>query len=514
MKENRAKKMFIISIVLASLFFGGIVTYLTLTFTGVLDNKYVSLGSLIIIVIIAIATSVLMSVYTNVRREDKNSIAENEYNLHRKYRFFNLDSFTVALQSSFIQLKNRPGYFVVFTPIRTTNISSYPANKVSDFYGYIADYIRDKYAKSLSGPVSKRVYYCFSRGAFMFYMSADEAGLNKFISELENMSYQISQQNDFRMYVQPAFGIYEHEKGAEESIYEMTNKAIAARRVAEANYESAAFFNESMLNNSTTEEADEIVKALENNEFQVYYQPKFNLNSKRFTSAEALIRWNSPTRGLLSPMRFINSAEHGGLIHQLDMFVFEQVCRDLDETRRKGRRLVPVSINFSIYEFYSPNFTEDLISTIEKFNINPSLLEIEILEGTTGVNLFLSISILKRLKDYGLRILMDDFGVGYSNFQNLKNLPIDVLKIDKSFIDGIEEDPKNREITKFIVEFGKQIGLEVIAEGVDNAKQVELLKKFKCDTIQGFYYSKPLPRQEFEKFLATNTFEKKEAAVK
>ena len=109
---------------------------------------------------------------------------------------------------------------------------------------------------------------------------------------------------------------------------------------------------------------------------------------------------------------------------------------------------------------------------------------------------------------------MDDFGVGYSNFQNLKNLPVDVLKIDKSFIDGIEEDIKTREITKFMIEFAKQIGLEVVAEGVDNAKQVEILKKFKCDTIQGFYYSKALPRADFEKFLATNTFEKKEANVK
>ena len=119
-------------------------------------------------------------------------------------------------------------------------------------------------------------------------------------------------------------------------------------------------------------------------------------------------------------------------------------------------------------------------------------------------------SILKKLKQLGLRILMDDFGVGFSNFNNLKLLPIDVIKIDKSFINNIVDDVKSREIVKFMIEFSKEIGLEVVAEGVDNQKQVDILKKFKCDTIQGFYYSEPLPRNEFEKFIATNKFEKKE----
>ncbi|MCR5506109.1 MAG: EAL domain-containing protein [Bacilli bacterium] len=514
MKGSRGKKTLGFALAFISLFVLGLVVYLILVFANVLKNLYINLFTFLVLLVLAVIGSILFAIYTNVRREERNSIAENEYSLHRKYRFFNIDAFSNALLIAGNSLKNRKGYMVAFTPIRSANIGSYSTAKVADFHGYIADFIKEKYHNASSGPIGKRVYYCFSRGVFLFYLTYDEANLNKFISELEDVSYQISQDKDFRMYIQPAFGIYEHEKGENDSVYDMTTKAIAARGVAEKNYESAIYFNTTMINSSSEEEADEILTALANGEFVVYYQPKFNLAAKRFTSAEALIRWNSPTRGILSPMKFINSAEHGGLIHKIDMYVFEQVCKDLDETRRKGRRLVPVSVNFSIYEFYAPNFVEDLISTVEKFNINPSLLEIEILEGTTGVNLFLSISILKKIKDFGIRILMDDFGVGYSNFQNLKNLPVDVLKIDKSFIDGIEEDVKTREITKFMIEFGKQIGLEVVAEGVDNAKQLEILKKFKCDTIQGFYYSQALPRQEFERFLATNTFEKKEAAVR
>ena len=234
--------------------------------------------------------------------------------------------------------------------------------------------------------------------------------------------------------------------------------------------------------------------------------------SKRFISSEALIRWDSKKYGLLDPGKFIEKAENGGLIHELDMFVFKKVCEDLNETKRKGRRVIPVSVNFSLYEFYSPNFIDDLIAIIDENKINPSLVEIEVTESTSQSNPFVSISIMKKLKERGLKILMDDFGVGFSNFKNLKKMPIDTIKIDKSFIDEIVIDSKSREIVKFLISLCKVNGLEVVAEGVDNKEQVEILKKFRCDTIQGFFYSKPLNKNEYEKFLLSNDFEKKEAA--
>ena len=452
----------------------------------------------------------IFALYMNERRVVKEIINENDYNLHRKSTFYNYNTFARSLNVDSSNFKNTRGYFVVFNVVKVANVTTYSISKTADFNGFISDYINETYGVENPKRPIKEIHYCFYRGNFLFYMECDESKLNTFINELENEAYRIAAEKDFRIYMQPTFGIYEHEAGKSDSLFDMTSKATAAREMAERNYENALFFAEEMLSSKTSDDADEIAQALEKNEFVVYYQPKFNLAAKKFTSAEALIRWDSPTRGLLSPMRFIDTAENSGLIHKIDMYVFEQVCKDLDETRRKGRRLVPVSINFSLYEFYSPNFVEDLIKTIEKYNINPSLIEIEVLEGTTGVNLFLSISILKKIKEYGIRILMDDFGVGYSNFNNLKNLPIDVIKIDKSFIDNIAEDVKSREIAKFMIEFSKEIGLEVVAEGVDNQKQVDILKKFKCDTIQGFYYSKALPRQEFEKFIATNTFEKRD----
>ena len=146
---------------------------------------------------------------------------------------------------------------------------------------------------------------------------------------------------------------------------------------------------------------------------------------------------------------------------------------------------------------------------MNKYNIPPTLIEIEITEQTTNANNFIATSILKRIKDLGIRILMDDFGVGYSNIMNIRKTPIDVIKIDKSFIDEIVTDAKTRSIVKSLIELCKTNSLESIAEGVNDVKQVEILKKLKCDTIQGYYYSKPLCRNDFEKFLLSNNFEKK-----
>ena len=486
-----------------------IVTIILVSFELVQITLYFSIATVILLILGGIIMF-LAAYYLNERRQIREVIKENDYNLHRKNTFYSYNFFTHILSSSNVRMKQRKGYMVAFNAVKSSASTTYAMKKAADYNGYLSDYISARFISANQKKISRDSYYCFYRGNFIFYLICDEQKLNSFINELEKEAYRISIEKDFRLYIQPSFGIFEHRENVDDQIYDMVNKAVAAREVAEKNYESAIFFSDEMLKDSTSDEADRISAALDNNEFVVYYQPKFNLTSKTFTSSEALIRWKTPDGTLLSPIRFINTAENGGLIHKIDMFVFEQVCKDLDETRRRGRRLIPVSINFSLYEFYSPNFVQDLFSTIDKYNINPTLLEIEIVEGTTGANLFLSISILKKIKEKGLRILMDDFGVGFSNFNNLKILPIDVIKIDKTFIDNIVEDIKSREIAKFMIDFSREIGLEVVAEGVDNQKQVEILKKFKCDTIQGFFYSKPLSRQEFERFIANNPYEKKE----
>lgn len=234
----------------------------------------------------------------------------------------------------------------------------------------------------------------------------------------------------------------------------------------------------------------------------------------KFISSEALVRWDNPKRGLLSPSQFVPQAEQMGMIHKIDMYIFERVCKDLQDCKKKGRRLLPVSINFSLYEFYNHGFIDDLVNIMEKYNVPPTLIEIEITEQTTNANNFIANSILKRIKELGIRILMDDFGIGYSNIMNIRKSPIDVIKIDKSFIDDIVIDAKTRSIVQFLIQLCKVNGMESIAEGVNDAKQVAILRKLQCDTIQGYYYSKPLNRNDFEKLLLQNDFEKKGATKK
>lgn len=251
-----------------------------------------------------------------------------------------------------------------------------------------------------------------------------------------------------------------------------------------------------------------ILKAIENEEFVVYYQPKFNLKEKKFVSAEALIRWNSPEYGLLNPGQFISKAEASGLSNELDKFVLVQVCKDLQDSIKRGRRVVPVSLNFSLFEFFHMNFITTIEETLEKYKIPANLIEIEILERTSQSNPFLAISIIKKLKEKGIRVLMDDFGIGYSNISYLSKIPFDTIKIDQSYIKDIEKDEKARNVIKCIIDLGKLNGLEVIAEGVDNEAQVKILEGFGCDTIQGFYYSKAIKRSEFSQLLISNPFEK------
>ena len=350
---------------------------------------------------------------------------------------------------------------------------------------------------------------CFNRGSFLVYLFLDnEHEVRHIVDEISNNVFQIAEEHQIHIYVQPFFGVAEIEE--EKPLLESIEDANIARNVSERNFETLTYYHDSFRRRSSKEEIDEITEALANDEFVVYYQPKFNLNTRRFISAEALVRWNSKKHGLLPPNKFIPVVEAAGLIHEIDTFVFKRVCEDLNEAKRRGRRLLPVSINFSLYEFYSSEFLNSIIDILDKYKVNPSYIEIEITEATSRANTFTAISIIKKLRDRGIRVLMDDFGVGFSNIGNLRKMPFDAVKIDKSFIDDITTDLKSRAIVKFLIELCLANDLEVIAEGVDDKEQVEILKKLRCNTIQGFFYSKPLPQKEYEKFLLNNPFERKE----
>ena len=328
------------------------------------------------------------------------------------------------------------------------------------------------------------------------------------IKDFEEITFRLAKEHDIRLFVQPYFGVY---KGnPETSVFEAIDNATIARKSGESRFDSVVVFDDSKDKTTFENELNAILNALKNNEFEVFYQPKYPLAHRTFVGMEALVRWNSPVYGMVSPVKFINFAENSGIIHDVDMKVLEMVCQDIAEWKRRGKRILPVSVNFSVYEFYCPTFIEDVVGIIEKYGVNPMLIEAEVTEETTAVNSFFVISILKKLRDIGIKVLLDDFGVAFSNIGNLKKLPIDILKVDKSLIDDIAIDYKAKEIAKAVVSMAKAMNLQVIAEGVDNDDQVSILLENKCDMIQGYYYSKPLSKKDLEKFLSTNQFEKKE----
>lgn len=240
---------------------------------------------------------------------------------------------------------------------------------------------------------------------------------------------------------------------------------------------------------------DDMHKALQNNEFVMFLQPKHSIRTGRIIGAEALARWQHPTRGMVSPADFIPVFEENGFIIKLDLFIWEEACKRIRAWIDAGIEPVPISVNISREYIHTFDVKTTLLGFIEKYNVPISLLELEITESldTAGVE-----QIVKDMKASGFKMLMDDFGSGYSSLNMLKSTPFDVLKIDKSFLDEFMESDRGRKIIEHTILMSQDIGLDIVAEGVETSEQARFLSECGCDSAQGFYYSKPIPAHEFD----------------
>ncbi|MDY6094243.1 MAG: EAL domain-containing protein [Candidatus Enteromonas sp.] len=254
---------------------------------------------------------------------------------------------------------------------------------------------------------------------------------------------------------------------------------------------------------------EEITRALENEEFQIYYQAKWDIKAGRFYGAEALIRWKHPTRGIIPPSSFIPYCESSQKIVEIDHYVFEHVCADIAKWNAETKRRLVVSVNLSRRSIYDPSLLTFLEETLAKNRLLPNQIDIELTESLAAQNIVYISAIIRRIRAIGFLTSMDDFGVGYSSLSSLKNIPFNTLKIDKSFIDDIEIDPRSASMVQSIINLVHALDMKVIAEGVEAHKQVEILSSLGLDAIQGYYYSRPLERSRFESFLASNIFEGK-----
>ncbi len=288
------------------------------------------------------------------------------------------------------------------------------------------------------------------------------------------------------------------------SIASMVDRSRIAMDTVKTNYvKPYAYYNNAMREDIVMEQMlmSECDAAIRESQFEVYYQPVCNALDGTIISAEALVRWRHPERGMISPGIFIPLFERNGYISVLDRYMWDKVCAMLKRRREQDLDVVPISMNVSRVDFYSQSLCDDIVRTVEKYGLEPQLLRLEVTESSYSDNPQTVMETVKRLQDYGFTIMMDDFGSGYSSLNTLKDLPVDILKIDMKFMDDLDKGGKSAIILESIVRMTKWMSLRAVAEGVETEDELNFLKSIECNYIQGYYFYRPMPEREFEELL-------------
>lgn len=239
--------------------------------------------------------------------------------------------------------------------------------------------------------------------------------------------------------------------------------------------------------------------AIQNKEFTLYLQPKYDIEKGTIIGAEALVRWISLENGFISPGDFIPVFENNGFVYEVDKFIWEESCRYLRKWLDEGREVHPISVNVSRIDLYDPKLVQHLVNLREKYQLPSQYLELEITESAYTEDPEQIITITRQLREAGFVILMDDFGTGYSSLNMLKDIQIDVLKLDMGFLKSSDYSAKGGNILTAILKMAESLKMQTIAEGVETKEQVEFLKKIGCQCVQGFYFARPMPAQEYER---------------
>ncbi|MFO7738127.1 MAG: EAL domain-containing protein, partial [Desulfatiglandaceae bacterium] len=279
----------------------------------------------------------------------------------------------------------------------------------------------------------------------------------------------------------------------------MKSADIAMYNAKEGGKNNFRFYSEE-LNTDSLERLtleSNLRKALENNEFRLFYQSKQDMTTGRITGIEALLRWQHPDLGLIPPMQFIPLAEENGLIIPIGRWVFKTACRQNLAWQNQGFPKLSMAVNISKRQFFDEDFLKDVGDALQESKMAPELLELEITEAILMHDMDQTIRILKDLKQMGVRVAIDDFGTGYASLSKLKEFPLDTLKIDGSFIQNMIPNTEIKSLTRALIDLGKSLGFTVVAECVESKEQADLLRIHSCDQFQGFYINKPMPPAEF-----------------
>ena len=243
---------------------------------------------------------------------------------------------------------------------------------------------------------------------------------------------------------------------------------------------------------------DTMEKALERKEFKVYLQPKYSSREEKLSGAEALVRWVSPEEGFIAPNRFIPIFENNGFILKLDDYMISEVARQQAEWIEQGKTVVPISVNVSRAHFTKEDLAEHICSLVDRYQVPHEVIELELTESAFFQDKEVLLHTVQKLREYGFAVSMDDFGAGYSSLNSLKELPLDVIKLDAEFFREIEDMGKGKIIVNEAICLAKKLDMKIVAEGIETKEQVDFLAELGCDLIQGYYFAKPMPVSEFE----------------
>ena len=333
----------------------------------------------------------------------------------------------------------------------------------------------------------------------MFLTSASREEIIERVKTINNQIIALPEQLN-TIQIQPYFGIYKTSNlGDPEEGYTRT---IQAQRLVKGNTsKNYAFYDEVDVSKLSDEKqlADSFEKAIENHEFEIWYQPKYYSADRSIAGAEAIVRWRKPDGHLIPPFRFIPLFEQNGMIITLDEYVFRAVCKQQKEWESAGHALFPVSINISRASLYYENIVQRYQEILAEYNIDAKYVPLEVTESATIDNSQV-LEIMKLFHDAGFPLYLDDFGAGYSSLATLNLMIFDTLKLDKSLVDFIGND-NGEKLLSYTIQLAKSLGMKITAEGVELEEQVAFLQNLNCDEIQGYFFSKPLPLTDFEKLL-------------
>lgn len=380
---------------------------------------------------------------------------------------------------------------------------------INDLYGYeFGDQLLVLVAKALRKSLIPGAIICRGQ-ADKFYLFFEFISIEWFIKQFEILSDNVKNEVIQNMpacniilssgvcIIQPQMG----------NIISMIDRANIASKQVKTYHESCfAFYDQSMYDrlNQTRMIENNMSASLKNEEFVMYLQPKIDLITKRISGMEALVRWQHPEKGLIQPNDFIPLFEENGFIVNLDFYMLEQACKLLERWKQEGRKLLSISVNLSRRHLFHADTVRLLHSIVSKYDVEPSLIEVELTESAFDNCDVQAINILfEALHDKGFTVSVDDFGAGYSSLSLLKDLPIDVLKIDKSFFDchRNSETDKTEILLESVISLSRKLNIKTVSEGVETQQHVDLLVKLGCDLVQGYYFAKPMPVPQLETLL-------------